>query len=93
MNNNSGTLRINKRALSNKPLPPAKRTRLTKSARFSNLLTSVRTINKEGRSAPVVRDSTTRKVLNKVHVRSNQEQKKALNVSRLVGEVSSRNHS
>lgn len=91
-NNNSNkagkTVKSMKRALNNKPVPDAKRARYTRSVRISNLPNSVKTINSEGKGESVVRASTTRRVLNKVAVRSNAEQQRALNVGSLVGYAS-----
>lgn len=92
MDNN--LIRSRKRDLNNKPVPDAKRARMTKTVktvRISNLPNNVRHIDKEGTSVPVVRASTTRRAINRVAIRSNSEQQRALNVSSLVGHASSKN--
>ena len=80
-----------KRTLNNKPVPNAKRARTMRSLRFSGR-NQVRTINREGRGAPVVQPPRTGNPLGVVVPRTNEQTKRAENVAFLAANVSSRHN-
>lgn len=78
-----------KRSLNNKPVPNAKRARTVRSLRFSGR-NQIRTINREGRGAPVVQAPRAGRELGVVVPRTAEEKKRAENVAWLTANVSSR---
>ena len=78
-----------KRPYNNKQIPNAKRARTVRSLSFSGK-NQIRTINREGRGAPVVQAPRASRELGVVVPRSNEQKKRAENVAFLAANVSSR---